>query len=67
MLLALPVRMDGQELASFVLNRQGRDFSDCDWRCLTLCAGRWRDCSIVRMPTHGPLPALDNEALRALG
>ena len=26
--LALPVRMDGQELVSFVLNRQGRDFSD---------------------------------------
>ena len=26
--VALPVRMDGRELASFVLNRQGSDFSD---------------------------------------
>ncbi len=28
--LALPLRMDGRELASFVLNRQGRDFSDVE-------------------------------------
>ena len=26
--LALPIRMDGRELVSFVLNRQGHDFSD---------------------------------------
>lgn len=59
--------MDGQELVSFVLNRQGRDFSDGE---LALLDSMRRP--LARLfervdATQRPAPALDNEELARLG
>jgi len=62
--LALPVRMDGRELVSFVLNRQGRDFSDRELalldavrRPLTLLFGRLHAAEQSRRALDGQVLA----------
>ena len=65
--LALPVRMDGQELASFVLNRRGRDFSD---RELALLDVLRRPLARLFDREHAPSPrqaALDQAVLARFG
>ena len=61
--LALPIRMDGQELVSFVLNRQGHDFAD---RELALLDALRRPLARLFERTQAaerPRPALDEETL----
>ena len=65
--LALPIRMDGHELASFVLNRQGRDFSD---REVALLDALRRPLARLFEREHAPSPrhvALDRSVLAGLG
>jgi DNA-binding CsgD family transcriptional regulator len=65
--LALPVRMDGRELVSFVLNRQGHDFSDGELALLdTLRRPLARLFDRVDAAER-PAPALDNAVLVRLG
>ena len=66
--LALPVRMDGKELVSFVLNRQGHDFSDNE---LALLDAMRRPLARLFDRVHARevrlLPAFDREALARFG
>ena len=65
--LALPLRMDGRELASFVLNRQGRDFSDVE---LTLLDALRRPLARLFEQVHpapSAAPRLDLESARQHG
>lgn len=65
--LALPVRMDGQELVSFVLNRQGQDFSDGELALLDTMRRPLARLFERVDATQRPAPALDNEVLARLG
>lgn len=65
--VALPVRMHGQELVSFVLNRQGQDFSDCE---LSLLDSVRRPLARLFLHVHAAersAPTLSTEALARLG
>ena len=65
--LALPLRMDGQELVSFVLNRQGHDFSDGELALLDMLRRPLARLFERVDSTERPAPALDNEVLARLG
>lgn len=65
--LALPVCMDGRELVSFVLNRQGQDFSDCELALLDSVRRPLARLFDRAHATERASQALDNEALARLG
>ena len=52
--LALPLRMNGRELVSFVLNRDGMDFDDRELAPRAACVGRWPGCSTACRRPNGP-------------
>lgn len=65
--LALPIRMDGRELVSFVLNRQGRDFSDREVALLDALRrplARLFDCVDARAR---PAPTVDPQTTARFG
>jgi DNA-binding CsgD family transcriptional regulator len=66
--LALPVRMDGKELVSFVLNRHGRDFSDTE---LAMMDAMRRPMARLFERVHAPEerqpPMLSPQTLARLG
>ena len=65
--LALPVKMDGRELVSFVLNRQGRDFADRELALLDALRRPLAQVFARLCATQRPCATLDPPALARHG